>query len=279
MKRILGVFTIAVLSAASALAADLNVPQKVTAGQPLTVNDAPAGTMYLFGPATAVKKKVSGGSVEIEGAQLKAAGRYTLTIGDSSATFFVVNGKAENIAFLARPSRVPAAAPGAVSGTAFVFDGNNNLVLEPTPVNFNLQVEGAAPVTRQTTSKDGVAWVKLDSGRRAGAAQFVASADNASVKRVVQQTAADPCSLRMKASRGANGSIEVETDPIRDCSGNAVPDGTIVTFTSIDSHGRSTIDARIKKGIAKAQLPASDNAQLSVAAGVVMGNEIHWGGR
>ena len=279
MKRILGVFTFAVLAAASALAADLNVPQKVPAGQALTVNGAPSGTMYLFGPATALKKKVDGGSVEIEADQLRAAGLYTLTIGDSSATFFVVNGKPENIAFLARPSRVPAAAAGAVSGTAFVFDANNNLVLEPTPVNFNLQVEGAAPETRQATSKDGVAWVKLDSGRRAGAAQFVASTQGASVKRVVQQTASDPCSLRMKASRGANGSIDVETDPIRDCAGNAVPDGTIVTFTSIDSKGRSTIDARIKKGVAKAEFPASDSAQLSVAAGVVMGNEIHWGGR
>jgi hypothetical protein len=151
-------------------------------------------------------------------------------------------------------------------------------VLQPTPVNFNLAVEGAAPVTREATSKDGVAYVKLDSGRRSGNAQFVASAQGASVKRVVQQVASDPCNIRMKASRGQNGSIIVETDPIRDCAGNAVPDGTIVTFTSVDSKGRSTIDARIKKDVAKAEFPPSDNAQLSVAAGVVMGNEIRWGG-
>jgi hypothetical protein len=269
---------VALLLAGSAFGADLNVPDKVTAGQPLTISGAPSGTMYLFGPDTAIKKNVGGGSVQIEGDQLKAAGRYTVTIEGNSKTFYVTNGEAENLAFLARPSRVPAAATGAVSGTAFVFDKYNNLVLQPTPVKFNLAVEGAAPVTRSATSSNGVAWVKLDSGRRAGAAQFVASAENASVKRVVQQVASDPCSIRMKAARGSNGDIVVETDPIRDCSGNAVPDGTIVTFTSIDSNGRSTIDARIKKGIAKAEFPASNNAQLSVAAGVVMGNEIQWGG-
>ena len=57
-----------------------------------------------------------------------------------------------------------------------------------------------------------------------------------------------------------------------------LPDGTIVTFTSVDSKGRSTVDARIKKGVARAQLPSTQNATLSVASGVVVGNEIHWGG-
>jgi hypothetical protein len=278
MKRILGFTSLALLLAGSAFAADLSVPDKVTAGQPLTINGAPSGTMYVFGPASSIKKKVDGGSVQIEGTDLKVAGRYTVTIDGNSANFFVVNDKPANIAFLARPSRVPAAAQGAVSGTAFVCDQFNNPVLQPTPVKFNLSVEGAPPVAREATTKDGVAYVKLDSGRRSGAAQFVASTEGVSVKRVVQQVASDPCSLRMKASRGAKGQIVVETDPIRDCAGNAVPDGTIVTFTSIDSKGRSTIDARIKKDVAKAEFPSTDSAQLTVAAGVVMGNEIHWGG-
>ena len=69
--------------------------------------------------------------------------------------------------------------------------------------------------------------------------------------------------------------IVVETDPIRDCSGNAVPDGTIVTFTETDSRGLSTVDARVKRGIARAELPLSENATISVAAGVVLGNEVH----
>src|SRR4051812_2821326 len=201
MKRIVGLTLAALVTAGSAFAADLGVPEKVTAGQPLTINGAPSGTLYLFGPNVAIKKKISGGSAQIEGENLKAAGRYTVTIDGNSATFFVTADKTDSIAFLARPSRVPAAAPGAVSGTAFVFDKYNNLVLTPTPVKFDLAVEGAPSVSRESTSKDGVAWVKLDSGRRAGAAQFTAVSQDVSVKRVVEQVAADPCSLRMRATK------------------------------------------------------------------------------
>jgi hypothetical protein len=101
------------------------------------------------------------------------------------------------------------------------------------------------------------------------------------VKRVVQQVAADPCerNLRMHVARRSGDRIIVETDPIRDCSGNPVPDGTIVTFIQTDKTGKSTVDSRIKKGFARAELPASDNATITVAAGVVLGNELHVGGR
>jgi hypothetical protein len=58
-----------------------------------------------------------------------------------------------------------------------------------------------------------------------------------------------------------------------------VPDGTIVTFIQNDKTGKSTVDARIKKGTARAELPPSDNATITVAAGVVLGNELHVGGR
>jgi hypothetical protein len=165
-----------------------------------------------------------------------------------------------------------------VSGTVFLFDRNQNLVLSPQPVSFSLAVPGAPDVRRTETSKGGVAWTRLDSGRRAGAAQFVASAGAASVRRVVEEVASDPCNIRMHAERGKSGAIAVQTDPIRDCAGNPVPDGTIVTFTSVDASGRSTVDARIKRGIAQAELPASRQATISVAAGVVIGNEIRWGG-
>jgi hypothetical protein len=48
MKRIAGLTSLALLLAGSAFAADLSVPDKVTAGQALTINNAPSGTMYLF---------------------------------------------------------------------------------------------------------------------------------------------------------------------------------------------------------------------------------------
>jgi hypothetical protein len=263
-------------AAAVANAQGLQVPKTAPAGQDLRISGV-NGTAYVFGPATAFKTSASGELV-ITGDQLRAAGRYTVVAGGNSGSFYVVAGEPANTAFLARPSRVPAAKPGVISGTAFVLDKYNNLVTQPTPVKFDLAVPGTPAETRSETSKLGVAYVRMDSGKKSGAAQFVVQAGDTQVRRVVQQTASDPCNIRMKAEPSKNG-VLVTTDPIKDCAGNAVPDGTIVTFTQTDGSGRSTVDSRIKKGIAQAELPNSPGSTLTVASGVVMGNEIHWGGK
>lgn len=262
----------------------LNVPQAVTAGKGFSIATSGSGdeTFYLIGPASAAKRTVKlGESIQIAPEEVRGAGRYVMVIGkgDNAArkTFYVKADQPANVNFLARPSRVPAAKRGVISGVAFVYDTFNNTVLAPTAVKFNLAVEGAAPVTRTVKSQNGIAWTRMDSGRKAGAAQFVAVVGDTSVRRVVQQVAADACDLRFRARREEK-SIVVETDPVRDCAGNPVPDGTIVTFTQVDANGRSTVDARLKRGVARAELPLSERATISVAAGVVMGNEIHMGG-
>jgi hypothetical protein len=275
----------AMLLAMSAGAQNLNLPTDATAGQAVSIPTSGSGsaTLYVYGPGTAIKQKIQlGEPIQLEGEQLKKSGRYTVIIAgghDSSGSFFVSPAKLESLAFLARPSRVPASRPGVISGSAYLFDGFNNLVLEKHPVKFGLTIDGSSGGGRSVDSNNGVAWVRMDSGKKAGAAQFTATSGDATVNRVVQQTASDPCNIRMKAQPAKNGNILVETDPIRDCTGNPVPDGTIVTFTSTDQNGRSTVDARIKRGIAQAELPPSQSATISVAAGVVLGNEIHWGGR
>jgi hypothetical protein len=105
----------------------------------------------------------------------------------------------------------------------------------------------------------------------------VALMGDVSARRVVQQVASDPCNLRMTAQPTVKG-ILVQTAPVSDCTGNTVPDGTIVSFTALSSLGKTTVDAPIKRGVAKAELPLSGNAVISVASGVVMGNDIRWGG-
>ena len=159
----------------------------------------------------------------------------------------------------------------------YTFDKFHNLVTEPQAVKFELTVKDGGTLTRTEQTKAGMAFVGLDSSRKEGPAQFVANAGDVTEKRIVQQVASDPCNLRMRAERTKSG-YEVSTDPIRDCSGNPVPDGTIVTFTANSKEGRSSVDARIKRGIAKAELPPMKDATISVASGVVMGNEIHIGG-
>ena len=140
-------------------------------------------------------------------------------------------------------------------------------------------------MSHQVSTQDGVAWFRTNSGRTAGPLQVNASivaAPNASsvdvsALRIVQQVAADPCNLRIKGERNAKG-IVVETEPVRDCAGNPVPDGTIVTFTARDNgDAMSTVDAPLKKGIAKAQMTETGPVVVSAASGVVMGNELHLG--
>jgi hypothetical protein len=267
------------MSATVAFAVDLRVPASVAAGSGLSVPTSGSGsaTLYLVGPGTAVKRQVQlGQEVQLRSDELQNAGHYVLVIGDDSASFYVTAGSVGSIAFLARPSRVPAATPNVISGTAFIFDKYQNLVLQPQAIKFDLTVDGQT-TTRTETSKGGVAYAKLDSSKKEGPAQFVVSSGTVSVRRVVQQVASDPCSIRMTAQPNKSG-ILVRTDPIHDCAGNPVPDGTIVTFTATDSQGKSAVDARIKKGFAQAQLPASSDATISVASGVVVGNEIQWRG-
>ena len=260
-----------------ARAADLSAPTHAVAGGDISLSTSGSGnaTLYLFGPGTAIKKDVQlGSSIPLS---FRHAGRYTALVNGEQVSFDVAPALPTGISFLARPSRVPAATKDVITGTVFLFDNNRNLVTTPTPVKFDLSVEGGQPESRTVDSKNGVAWIKLDSGHKAGPAHFVATAGNATVQRVVQETASDPCNLRMHVQQTKDG-VVVETDPVRDCAGNPVPDGTIVTFTATSPKGRDTVDARVKKGIAKAELPSLQNATLSVASGVVVGNEIRVGG-
>src|SRR5689334_2252007 len=260
MRTLLAFATILSLSG---VALAVSAPEHTTAGKDVTIR-ADGSNVYVVCPGYASKHKVEGGSVTIKGDEMQAAGRCVVSDGNSSAVMWVDPAPAGRISFLAQPSRVPVARPGAISGTAFVFDKWNNLVTTPTPVKFDLAVEGAPTITRTVDAKNGVAFVRTDSSKKEGSANFVASVGDASVKRVVRQVAAEPCggSLRMSARPEKTG-IYVETAPVRDCSGNPVPDGTIVTFTSVDPNGKSTVDARVKKGIATAMLPPADHADIS----------------
>jgi len=272
-------------AADSARGAELRLPENATAGQPMTVGTSGQGdaVLYLVGPGQVIKHNIKlGGNVQIKGEELHSAGRWIAIVrsgsNPQSQAFWVKPAQPESLSFLAKPSRVPVAQHNAISGTVFLFDKFRNLVIQPEPVSFNLAVNGAG-ATQSITSHEGVAWIDASSGPKEGAAQFVASVGSTTVRRVVQQVASEPCSgsLRMHVAQHEKDMIVVQTDPIRDCSGNPVPDGTIVSFIETDKSGKSTVDARIKKGFAQAELPASSEATISVASGVTLGNELHLG--
>jgi hypothetical protein len=127
------------------------------------------------------------------------------------------------------------------------------------------------------TTKNGVAWAEMDSAAKEGAARFVARVAGISSTRVIDEVPGDPCRLTISA-RQNGAKLEIETAPLRDCSGNSIPDGTIVSFTETFNGTQSTVDVPLKQGIARVDMPANKGAKISVASGVVAGNEIRWEG-
>jgi hypothetical protein len=78
------------------------------------------------------------------------------------------------------------------------------------------------------------------------------------------------------SARQIGQKVQLITDQIRDCNGNAVPDGTVVTFTARHDGTQSTIDEPVKHGVAEVITQVHSGTALSVASGVVMGNQIEW---
>ena len=272
-----------VLATLTVHAAELQVPKQVTAGTAFSIPTTGSGdaTFYLLGPGYAAKRQVKRGTtIEVHENEVRSAGRYTAMLCSSecaSSVFFVNATSPAQLSLLVHPSRVPVAANDAISAVAFVFDKFHNLVLQPVNVDFKAALKDAPTVSKSLSTSNGVAWMRMASTRREGPAQIVASVGADSEKRVVQQVASDACHLTIRASRKGK-LIEVQTDPVRDCSGNAVPDGTVVTFSKVDASGKTTVDAPIKRGVAKAEMPAQGEATISVASGVAIGNEVRIGG-
>ncbi|MFZ0807760.1 MAG: hypothetical protein WAN03_16315 [Candidatus Sulfotelmatobacter sp.] len=265
--------------AVCASAQAIRVPASVPAGsQPtFSVSGSGSATFYLTGPGVSSKSTINLGSdFQVPAENLKYSGQYLAVVcsdGCRSATFTVTPAQPSRLSFLVHPSRVPVGRPDAVSGVAFPFDRFGNLVLTPLTVDFQAASVKESLFTRAVPTRDGVAWFRTSSGKAAGVLHVNASAGDVQSGRVLQQVASEPCSLRIKGDRTAKG-IEVETEPVRDCAGNPVSDGTIVTFTATGSGERDTVDAPIKGDVARARLIASGPVVISAASGVVLGNEV-----
>ena len=266
-----------------ALAQELRLPKTVTAGQAFSMQSTGSGkaVLYVVGLGQVLKRDVQLGETEsFPAGTLYNAGHYlVLVVGAStkeSGSFDVVPvERPAAISFLAKPSRLPVGRQKGISGAAYVFDPYQNLVTSPLPVSFELSSQAGATQARTVVTRDGVAWTEMDSSTREGAAKFVVRVGGVSSTRVIQEVPGDPCGLRINA-RPAAQRIELASDLVRDCSGNSVPDGTIVTFTETYPGGEATVDVPLKHGVARVQMPAHDGAKISVASGVVMGNEIRW---
>ena len=262
----------------------LELPKTMVAGSAFSIptTGSGKGTLFIVGLGQALKRDVQlGQTANFAPGSLYNAGHYAVVLtressAPESGSFDVVPAaKPADVTLLARPSRLPVGLHGGITGAAYVFDSYQNLITAPMPVTFELSSPKGAAQTRTVETRNGAAWTELDSSSQQGTDKFTARAGDVSSMRIIAQVPGDPCSLKMSA-RPAGQQIQLQTEPVRDCSGNAVPDGTIVTFTETYDGGESTADVPIKRGIAEVKMPARPGARISVASGVVLGNEIRW---
>jgi hypothetical protein len=285
---LLGGLLLAAMPPAVAQTGALRLPRTVEAGNVFSIPTSGSGqaVLYIVGPGQVLRRNLQlGETASFAAGDLHNAGHYlAVLMGESSSengAFDVVAAQPASLSFLAKPSRLPVGLQDGISGVVYVFDTFRNLVVAPTQVSFQLSGVGGSGQMRTVSTREGVAWTRMGSATKEGAAQFVARDGSVSATRVIQQVPGDPCRLRMSArlsdQKQAGPRLTLETEPVRDCGGNAVPDGTIVTFKETYKDGEATVDVPIKRGIARTEMPAYNGATISVATGVVLGNEIHWG--
>ena len=281
---LLGGLILAAVPLALAQTGGLRLPKTVEAGSAFSIQSSGSGTafLYIVGPGQVLRRDVQlGETTFFAPGDLHNAGRYlAVLVGGSSTENGAFDVTAAHqpmvLSFLAKPSRLPVDLHDGISGVVYAFDAFQNLVLVPAQVSFQLTSVTGAEQMRTALTRNGVAWTKMNSAAQEGVAKFVARVGDATSTRVIQQVPGNPCHLRMSA-RPSGQRLAVETDPVRDCNGNALPDGTIVTFTETYSEGESTVDVPLKRGVARTDMPAYSGAKVSVATGVFIGNEIHLG--
>ena len=179
-----------------------------------------------------------------------------------------------DLSFLAKPSRLPVNLHDGISGVVYVFDTFQNLVTAAYAgfIPTFRRCRRSANADRDHAQRRGLDQAGFRIQGRRG--QFVARVEAYPHTRMIQQVPGDPCKLKMNA-RPAGQRLQLETDPVRDCSGNAVPDGTIVPYNlrRRGSHGGCATQTRRCQD----RNAGLQRRNISVATGVVMGNEIRWG--
>ena len=283
LTLVLGGLAVAIAQMSCAQDEQMLLPKTVEAGSAFSIQSTGSGkaTLYIVGLGQVLKRDVQLGETAFFPAEsLISAGHYLVVLAGTSSTqngsFDVLpTGKPANLSLLAKPSRLPVGLRGGITGAVYVFDDYRNLIAAPAQVSFELSNPTGPVQKRLVMTRNGAAWTVMDSTAQQGIDKFVARVDDVYSTRVVAQVPGDPCGLKMNAQQSGQ-QVRLVTDPVRDCSGNAIPDGTVVTFTEKYNGVQSTVDEPLKNGIAEVEMSAHTGATFSVASGIVMGNQIRW---
>ena len=272
-------------TAAIGQSSNMTLPPSVVAGSAFSIATSGSGkaVLYIVGPGQAVRRDVEMGQpVSFAAGVLYNAGHYLVILAkdsttDTEALDVVPAPNPETLGFLAQPSRLPVGVHNGISGAVYVFDAYHNLMTTPMTASLELSNSSGTVQSRSIPTLNGLAWAEIDSASKEGTVKFVARVGGISSTRIIDQVPGDPCAITISA-QPENGKLLVQTAPVHDCSGNAIPDGTIVTFTETYNDMQSTVDVPLKQGVARVTMPAYKGSKISAASGVVAGNEIIWDG-
>ncbi len=280
--------TPAPLSLAGGLA--LRAPATVAAGDPLRIMveraDAPEGmpvtlvAQTSYGPLVVTAPFHAGmAEFRLPASATHAAGMVTLTAHADAAigrTELVITPgpPIDPITPLVGPRTI--IADGTHWGTlsAIPFDAFGNPVAEGTPVQFRLLRPDGSLEMINTRVTNLLAWQRINSSTHAGRTVVVVTAGEAhGPEASLNETPGWPVAFRLSADPPglpADGSrlLTLRTSPIKDRYGNALLDGTLVTFV-VDTPGALPrfIPAITIGGIAEAQLQApTEPTPLTVRA-------------
>ena len=261
----------------------LIVPRTLVAGNGFEIASTGSGqaTVYIVGPGQVLKRAVQlGEAIRFPYGSLYNAGRYAVILeqGSSARDYpldVIPAGTPTSLSFLARPSRLPVGMQRGITGAAYVFDAYGNLIVAPMSMSFELSSPAGDTQKEVVETQNGVGWLQMNSTSRQGIDRFAVYAGGVSSVRIIRQVPGDPCELKMSV-QPVGRLLHLVTAPVRDCSGNAVSDGTIVTFTATYSGGQSTVDVPLKRGIAEINMPPHKLETISVASGVILGNQVKW---
>jgi hypothetical protein len=271
------------MSLAFAENGNLRLPKTVEAGNAFSIQITGSGkaTLYIIGPEQFLKRDVQlGQTMSFPAGSLYNAGHYIVVLAADSFTEsgtldVVPASQPADLSFLAKPSRLQVGLHDGITGAVYVFDAYHNLIVAPMHVSFEMSIPSGMTQKSIVVTRNGSAWTEMDSSAQEGIDRFVARIGGISSRRIVRQVPGDPCGLKMSA-RQTGQRVQLDTEPVRDCNGNAVPDGTIVTFTETYNGAQSTVDVPLKQGFAEVQMAEHSGATFSVASGVVLGNQIRW---
>jgi len=229
--------------------------------------DVANGVYTVTGPITSVNATLAGAlftpTLGYSGTVVITATATDGAASDTGLVTLLINASA-NLTLTAAPDTLPVGSLSTI--TATVTDGSNNPVPNGTVVSFVTSLGSLSPAS--ATTVNGVATATLSS-TVAGVATVTATVGSLSATAQVTFTAGAPANVALAANPSTLpvGNSSALTATVTDQFGNAVADGTVVSFTT--SLGSvSPVSATTVNGVATATLSSTVAGVATVTATV-----------